>query len=190
MPSIEFVCIGQRAPTRLPKMPFAIVTDTVPLSHRGPRPLFRRELVALVGCTYHVGNPGADSPAYHGPYFAYDVLSEKSQDLRRFFKVGARFRSAFKKLLRILIDASPTGAVFFFTDWQFGPSRVTRGGTLTEEEFWKRHDRHELKLNACYTISAAGRRQKSGSVQMHRGGSKGPEGKVDKKRTGFPKVVP
>jgi hypothetical protein len=161
MPSIELVCIGQRAPSRLPKMPFAIVTDTVPISHRGPRPLFRRELTALIGCTYHVGNPGADSPTYHGPYFAYDILSEKSQFPGRFFEVDARFRSAFKKLLRTLIDASPDGAVFFFTDWQFGPSRATRGGTLTAEEFWKRHDRHELKLNGCYIVRAIGRRPTS-----------------------------
>lgn len=136
-------------------MPFAVVTDTIPTSHR-TRPLFRRELARLKGCTYHIANPGADLQTYHGPFFAYEVLSKESRERtrNRFFEVDAAFRPAFQNLVHILLSASPERAVFLFTDWRFGPSRPKREGTISENEFWRRHDQHELKLNACYTISS------------------------------------
>jgi hypothetical protein len=46
----------------------------------------------------------------------------------------------------------PAHAVFFYTDWQHGPTRKFRGGLLAESTFWHLHDTHHLRLNACYTI--------------------------------------
>jgi hypothetical protein len=155
MPSIELVCINQKKPIGFSDMPFAVLADTEPVSHRGPRPLFRRELSGLRGCIYHIGNPYCRKRSYRGPYFAYEVLSPGSRErLRsRFFEVAPEFRDSFQKLLHLLLDASPVYSVFFTTDWQFGPARATRGGVLSESAFWKKHDRHQLKLDACYTIT-------------------------------------
>jgi hypothetical protein len=154
MPSIELVCIDQLTPIELPDLPFAVVAGAEPISHRSPRPLFRRELSNLRGCIYHVGNPQCKQPDYRGMFFAYDVLSNESrhQTRRRFFEVAPEFRDGFGYLLRTLLNASPVHSVFFSSDWQFGPTRKTRGGALSEETFWKKYDGHELKLNACYTI--------------------------------------
>lgn len=172
MPSIEIVCIGQRSPMKLRRMPFAVVSDAEPLSHR-PDPLFQRELRTLNGCTYHLGNPGADSATYAGAYFAYELLSSESRGRSRgrFFEVATEFRSALEYLIHALLRASPAGALVFFTDWQFGPKRATRGGVLSENEFWKMHDAHELKLNACYTIRVG----RPTSRSRRRAKTRGPE---------------
>jgi hypothetical protein len=154
MPSIELVCINQKTPIDFSDMPFIVVADTEPVSHRS-QPLFRRELSRLRGCTYHIGNPDCRKRSYRGPYFAYEVLSPESRErLRsRFFEVTPEFRDSFRTLVHLLLDASPIHSVFFTTDWQFGPVRPTRGGVLSESAFWKTHDGHLLKLNACYTIT-------------------------------------
>ena len=157
MPSIELVCVNQRVPIEFSDLPFAVETGTEPVSHRSPRPLFRRELSRLRGCIYHVGNPKCKQPDYHGMFFAYEVLSAASRERsrRRFFEVAPEFRDGFHHLVHTLLDSSPVHSVFFTTDWQFGPSRATRGGMLSELAFWREHDSHQLKLNACYTIQTA-----------------------------------
>lgn len=157
MPSIELVCIDQTEPLEFSGLPFALVADRELESHR-TRPLFRRELLQLRGCMYHVGNPQCARPGYRGAFFAYDVLSSESRSRRRhrFFEIAPEFREGFCHLVRTLLDASPVHSVFFYTDWQFGPTRRTRGGVISESAFWRQHDAHQLKLNACYTIRADG----------------------------------
>ena len=156
MPSIELVCINQTTPIEFPDLPFAVKTGTEPVSHRSP-PLFQRELSQLRGCIYHIGNPKCKQPDYDGMFFAYEVLSSESRERsrERFFEVAPEFRDGFRHLVRTLLDASPVHAVFFATDWQFGPDKATRGGVLSELAFWEKHDSHQLKLNACYTIQTA-----------------------------------
>lgn len=155
MPSIELVCIDQSEPLEFSDLPFALVADPELVSHR-TRPLFRRELSGLRGCIYHIGSPQCAGLGYQGAFFAYDVLSSESREnqRRRFCEVAPKFRDGFRRLVRTLIAASPVRSVLFYTDWQFGPSRATRGGAISESAFWQRHDTHHLRLNACYTIQS------------------------------------
>ncbi len=154
-------------------MPFAVVADTAPVSHRRPRPLFQRELSQLAGCMYHIGNPACRDPEYAGAYFAYEVLSPESRERQRgrFFEVAPAYREAFRRMVRALLGASPVHSVLFYTDWQFGPVRPTRGGVISESSFWERHDQHELRLNACYTIRPNGQqtgcRQRRDRASVH-----------------------
>lgn len=153
MPSIELVCIGQSEPLEFSDLPFALLADRQPASHR-TRPLFQRELSRLRGCMYHVGSPRCGEPGYQGAFFAYDVLSLESRERkrRRFFAVAPQFHDGFRRLVCTLLHASTAHSVFFYTDWQFGPTRATRGGVISESAFWQHHDTHQLRLNACYTI--------------------------------------
>jgi hypothetical protein len=154
MPSIELVCIKQKTPIDFSDAPFAVVVDPEPVSHRRPRPLFQRELSQLRGCIYHVGNPQCKDLGYRGAFFAYDVLNTESRERlrRRFFEVRPEFREALRRLVHALLHASPVHSVFFYTDWQFGRARPTRGGVIWESAVWEMHDAHRLRLNACYTI--------------------------------------
>ncbi len=154
MPSIELVCINQTAPIAFNDFSFAVISKAALISHREPRPLFQRELSQMAGCIYHIGNPSCRDSSRAGYYFAFEVLSEKSREsLRnRFFEVGSAFRVEFQAMMSALIKASPAHSVFFYSDWQFGPKRATRGGRISEARFWQAHDLHQLKLNACYTI--------------------------------------
>jgi hypothetical protein len=156
MPSIELVCIDQAEPLEFSDLPFALIADGELVSHR-THPLFRRELSRLHGCMYHVGNPDCASLDYQGAYFAYEVLSPESRERQRhrFFEIAPPFRDGFRRLVRTLLEASPSHSVFFLSDWQFGPARATRGGVISETDFWRQHDAHELRLNACYTIRSA-----------------------------------
>ncbi|MEI7732176.1 MAG: hypothetical protein WCO56_21555 [Verrucomicrobiota bacterium] len=165
MPSIELVCVQQAKPLEFPDTPFAVVADTSLISHRSPRPLFSRELSQLTGCMYHIGNLDCRDPEQACAYFAYEVLSKESQERQcgRFFEVAPVYREAFRCMLHTLLVASPAHAVFFYTDWQFGPTRSTRGGVISESSFWERHDQHLLKLNACYTIQPNG--QQTGCIK-------------------------
>ena len=157
MPSIELVCVDQSEPLEFADLPFALSIDREPVSHR-TRPLFQRELSGLRGVMYHIGNPQCAQLDYHGAFFAYEVLSQESRhsQRRRFFEVAPEFREGFCRLVRKLLDASPVHSVFFYTDWQFGPTRSFRGGVISEHSFWNQHDTHQLKLNACYTIKSDG----------------------------------
>jgi hypothetical protein len=157
MPSIELVCTDQSEPLEFSDLPFALVADREVVSHR-TRPLFRRELLRLRGCMYHVGNPQCARLGYQGAFFAYDVLSAESRNhqRRRFFEIAPEFRGGFRHLVRALLDASPVHSVFFYMDWQFGPTRAFRGGVISESAFWQQHDTHQLRLNACYTIQPDG----------------------------------
>jgi hypothetical protein len=153
MPSIELVCIGQKEPIAFSNFAFAVVAETELISHRS-RPLFQRELSRLQGCIYHVGNPDCRAPDYSGFYFAYEVLSVESREhLRnRFFEIAPEFQDSFRRFVHALLEASPAHSVFLYSDWQAGPSRASRYGTISESTFWQQHDAHQLKLNACYTL--------------------------------------
>ncbi len=157
MPSIELVCIDQSEPLEFSDLPFALVADRELVSHR-TRPLFQWELSRLRGCMYHVGNPQCATPSSQGAFFAYEVLSSGSRERqrRRFFEIAPQFRDGFRALVGTLLEASPSHSVFFYTDWQFGPTRAARGGLISDSDFWRYHDMHQLRLNACYTIRPDG----------------------------------
>jgi len=157
MPSIELVCIDQSEPLEFSDLSFALVVDRKLVSHRA-RPLFQRELSRLRGCMYHICNPQCGAPDYRGAFFAYDLLSPESREgrRRRFFEIAPPFRESFRCLVRTLLDKSPVHSVFFYTDWQFGPTRAFRGDVISESAFWQQHDSRQLRLNACYTIRQDG----------------------------------
>jgi hypothetical protein len=157
MPSIELLCIDQQEVLEFSDLPFALIADSAPRSHR-TLPLFRTELSRLHGCMYHVGNPQCSESDYQGAFFAYEVLTEESRHRQRnrYFEISPQFRDGFRRLILGLLDSSPAGSVFFYTDWQFGPKKPFRGGVVSESEFWREHDTHRLKLNGCYTIQKEG----------------------------------
>ncbi len=148
MPSIEVVSIGQQQPSDLSRLSFAIRSETELESHRG---LFQEDFNRLTGVIYHLGNPEFKIQDDNG-FFAYQLLSEESQK-NDFFEIDREFRADFEYLINTLLTESPVARVFFTSDWQFGPETTTKGGELTLVDFWDLHDRHQLQLNASYTIT-------------------------------------
>jgi hypothetical protein len=151
MPSIEIVCIGQQKPCEFRDWPFAIDCGPDLISHRGPMPLFQADFDQLTGCIYHLGNPGCTTPEYAGMFFAYELIQDDEETVGC-LRFSTSFVDSIRLLLRRLMDASPCGKIFFTTDWQFGPDRITRGGEILLTEFWTMHDAGDLRLNGCYTI--------------------------------------
>lgn len=123
MPSIELICVQQHEPSLLPQLPFAVCSESVLRSHRSPTPLFQSDFDELRGCIYHLGSPFCDDADYEGPFFAYELLSERCRDAspNRFLEFAPEFVSGITSLLSLLLHASPIGLVIFTTDWQFGP---------------------------------------------------------------------
>lgn len=148
MPSIEVVSIGQQQPSDLCSLSFAVRSETELESHRG---LFQEDFNSLTGVIYHLGNPEFKIEEDNG-FFAYQLLSEESQN-NDFFEIDRKFRADFEYLINTLMIASPVARVFFTSDWQFGPEKITKGGELTLVDFWNWHDRHQLQLNGSYTIT-------------------------------------
>ena len=154
MPSIELICVQQHEPSLLPQLPFAVCSEAVLQSHRSPAPLFQSDFDQLRGCIYHLGSPFCDEPDYEGPFFAYELFSERCQDASpaRFMEFAPEFVAGITSLLSLLLDASPVGLVIFTTDWQFGPHPARRYRQITERTFWQRHANRKLRLNALYPI--------------------------------------
>ena len=154
MPSIELICVQQHEPSLLPQLPFAVSSESVLRSHRSLTPLFQSDFDQLRGCIYHLGSPFCDAPDYDGPFFAYELLSERCRDASpaRFFEFAPEFVPGITSLLSLLLHASPVGLVIFTTDWQFGPHPARRYQRVTEHTFWQRHTNQKLRLNALYPI--------------------------------------
>jgi hypothetical protein len=85
-------------------------------------------------------------------FFAYELI-EDCEESPEFLRFAKKYSRHVKDLTRLLLDSSPCEKVFFTTDWEVGPSQVTRGGDVGFREFWKKHDQGELRLNGCYMIS-------------------------------------
>lgn len=153
MPSIELISVEQHEPSVLPKLPFAVRSEPVLLSHREPS-LFQRDFERLRGCIYHLGSPFCDDPGYEGPFFAYELLSERCRDSipPRFLEFAPEYLPAIFDLVGLLLAASPARLVVFTTDWQAGPVSSRRYRQITERTFWQRHSKRQLHLNALYHI--------------------------------------
>jgi hypothetical protein len=153
MPSIELICVEQQEPSKLPVFPFAICTEPQLVSHRLPS-FFQRDFDKLRGCIYHLGSPFCDDPGYEGPFFAYELLSERCQDSvpPRFLEFAPEFLPSIVDLVGLLLAASPARLIIFTTDWQCGPTSGRRYRQITERTFWQRHQKQNLHLNALYPI--------------------------------------
>jgi hypothetical protein len=156
VPSIEIVCVGQKAPLSVPGLPFAVESETHLRSHRSPNPIWQADFDRLAGCIYHLGNPDLRENAHGRAFFAYDLLSDRSRegDLG-LLEFASPLKAAMSSLLDALLSASPQRQVVLTSDWQFGPSQRTRGDFGDLAEFWKAHDRGELRLNGLYVIRKA-----------------------------------
>ena len=157
MPSIEIACLGLTIPLPPPATSFAVVYEAGLKSHRSPKPRFQRDFDGLSGSLYHLGNPefaGTTS----GPFLGYVVLSEPSRQAEppSFLAFAPEHLASAQALVAWLLDSSPEGRLLFTSDWQFGPEGSRRFSALTLSEFWRRHSRRELLLNAAYPIARAG----------------------------------
>lgn len=140
MPSIELICVEQHEPSKLPAFPFAICAEPQLVSHRLPS-FFQRDFDEHRGCIYHLGSPFCDDSDYEGPFFAYDLFSERCRDSTppRFLEFAPEFLPGIFDLVGLLLAASPAHLVIFTTDWQFGPASARRYHKITEHTFWQRH---------------------------------------------------
>ena len=154
MPSIEIVCIGQRARGDFSHLPFAVESGTELKSHRTPRPLFGEDFASLKGSIYHLGNPDLKRGSKRRLFFAYDLLSDRARSGSRpkFLEFRPEFAPAVRELLESLVHSSPVGELLFTSDWQFGPKRPYRSPVVSLEEFWALHDSRKLRLNGAYRI--------------------------------------
>jgi hypothetical protein len=154
VPSIELVCVGQELPSKLPRLPFAVVSEPALESHRVPS-FFQSHFDELQGCIYHLGCPGYDSPDFEGMYNAWELLSEacREAETERFLEFDSQFLPALFDLVGLLLEASPEGRVLFTSDWQFGPALARIYRPLVEREFWEIHARRGLRFNALYPIT-------------------------------------
>ena len=156
MPSIEIVCIGQAHPVELGALSFAVVSGSQLVSHRSPHPRFQSDFDRLKGCIYHLGNPYLRTEPEHGPFFAYELLSESSRHGKpSFLEFAADHRADVRTVLSVLLAASPAGQLLFTSDWQFGPAGSRHLAAVTLEEFWQLHEARALLLNAAYPITRA-----------------------------------
>jgi hypothetical protein len=155
MPSIELICVGQREPSKVSALPFAVCAESLLVSHRSPS-LFQADFEKLQGCIYHLGSPFCGDSDYDGPFFAYELLSEACRDARRhtFLQFESSVIPAMFDFFGLLLNASPARMIIFTTDWQFGPHPGRRYRSITERTFWERHTKRKLRLNALYPIRA------------------------------------
>ncbi len=157
MPSIEFVCVGQREPTAFPALPFAVRADQTLLSDRSPSPLFQHDFDQLQGCIYHLASPFCAAPGYAGAWFAYELLSEPCREATpaRFLEFAPECVAPLVQMLGLLLAASSAALVIITTDWQGGPHPARRYRPITERTFWQRHASRRLHLNALYPVRPA-----------------------------------
>ncbi len=151
MPTIEVVCVAQGEPLDVSSLPFAVLAENKLLSHRA---LFQSDFDKLQeGCIYHLGNPSLRGDK-DGLFWAYELISEAiaEQDEEDCLKFNDEFVLHVKKMLSLLLVASPVGQITFSSDWQFGTEDVQRFEAITEEKFWEMHDACNLRFNAFYKI--------------------------------------
>jgi hypothetical protein len=132
-------------------MAFAVEADPARRSHRSPRPRFQPDFDRASGVLYHLGNPDLKETPSGRCFFAYELLSEASKNAE-FLEFAPEYRVGVESFLESLMAESPVRELIFTSDWQFGPEWTQREPPLGMEEFWRLHDRRELKLNALYSI--------------------------------------
>lgn len=153
MPSIELICVQQETPLSFSSLPFAVFAESILRSDRKPS-LFQKDFDRTKGCIYHLGNAFCGAPDYEGPFFAYELLSERcARNLPPdYLELEPKIVPALFDLIGVLLHASPVGEVLFTTDWQFGPRGARRYRKTSETIFWRRHAGRKLRLNALYPI--------------------------------------
>lgn len=155
MPSIEIVCVGLVVPVAPPSArSFDVIYKGGLRSHRGPTPRFQGDFDEITGCLYHLGNPGLGAED-EGPFFAYDLLSERAQDAdpAGLLELSSDCRDEVQELTGFLLQRSPQARLLFTTDWQLGPVATRRFDPRTHAQFWRDHDEGKLLLNASYPIA-------------------------------------
>jgi hypothetical protein len=103
---------------------------------------------------YHLGSPFCSEPGYGGPFYAYELLSRRSQDGEAggVLEFAPEFQPAVELLLDLLLGFSPEGLLLFTSDWQFGPEVAMRSSPLGAGEFWRRHAAGRLRVNTLYPV--------------------------------------
>lgn len=116
--------------------------------------MFQQDFDALKGWMYHLGNPGCDAADYRGSYYAYELLSTRSQERKdcSLLEFAPDVLPGVRLLLEIALSLSPVQRLVFTSDWQVGPKPPLRAPATPLDEFWRRHDRLELRMNALYPI--------------------------------------
>ena len=153
MPSIEIISVGQQSASRFRNVPFAVVSEGGALrSHRHPSH-FQQDFDLLQGYIYHLGCPHLRRKRT-GAFEAYELLSRKCREQGRmvFLEFGRDFVPSIKRLLSVLLSASPAGRVVFTSDYQFSPNRPKRIRRISLREFWVLHRKKQLRFNVLYTI--------------------------------------
>ncbi|HEX9997960.1 MAG TPA: hypothetical protein VGB45_12525 [Abditibacterium sp.] len=148
MPTIEIICLEQKAPSDFPNLSFALWAENEIISHRG---LFSDDLKELKGCIYHMGNPEMRDPNYGG-LWAGQLLNWMFDD--NYLQFQPEFADEVQMVLEKLINDSPCKKLLFLSDYQFG-GRVRRyKRPLTLEKFREKHNLGKLRLNALYQLTA------------------------------------
>ena len=150
MPTIEIVCVAQSEPLDFSDLPFAVLAENKPVSHRG---LFQSDFDKLTGCIYHLGNPDLRGDE-DGLFWAYELVNDAigEETDEAFLKFDDEFVPHVKAMLGQLLAASPIGQVTFSSDWQFGTEDVRRFEAISEQQFWQLHDAGGLRFNALYAL--------------------------------------
>ena len=147
MPTIEVCAVGQREPIAFTSDAFALEVGQSIVSHRS---LFARDLAALHGCIYHLGNKECET---RGFFFGSQLVSERSLDGEgRILQFRADVKPAAVALMEAIDSTADTDYLLFLTDYQFGPADADRAAFRSLQEFWRAHDAGELRMNALYAI--------------------------------------
>ncbi len=155
MPSIEIVCVDQKAPTRFAHLPVALRAGKTLNSHRHPSH-FQRDFNDMKGCIYHLGCPHLKR-SRNGAFEAFDLLSKKccAQQSPVFLKFKRVYEPVIRKLMNTLLQKSPCGTIIFTSDYQFSANRPRRVERIAISGFWKLYSEQQVRFNALYQISCA-----------------------------------
>ncbi len=151
MPTIEIIAVDSPSVPSLPRFKgFAYIAEATLVSHRG---LFQPVLDKYTGVIVHLANK--DFEGTDGAWFAGCLMNRDRGDVLRFLKQPARDA---RRLLKLMLRASPIGEVLFLSDYQFGPSRKKmERKVLPPERFWAMHDAGCIRYNTLYRIKERSR---------------------------------
>ena len=168
MPTIEIVSLNAEKPfIDEDQYDFAIIEETHLVSHRA---LFSDFLASKNGIMLHLGNPDfryeKDGPFFGSELINWDFeptqiqlpnfdLGETGAGQSARFQFDSKYRKSLENLLSQIIQASPVGTGYFYTDYQFGEAQASFK-TTGIQQFWKEHDEIGLFRNKLYSIITPG----------------------------------
>jgi len=111
--------------------------------------LFQTELDKHSGVIVHLANKDFEGRT-KGWWFAGDIVSWDQIDAFHFLAQPAK---DIRRLMRLLLKASPIRQILFLTDYQGGPrrKRITRQ-PLTLAKFWALQANGTIRYNTLYRI--------------------------------------